>query len=73
MLLAVAYAHVLLELAAAVLALSVAVRLLLAAATRDLLSGRARRCGLPGQWRCDAVVIDRPPAATARHRDRAGG
>ena len=70
MLIAVAYAHVLLELAAAVLAIAVAVRLLTAPAC-ELLSARARRSGLPGRRRCDAVVIDRRPAMTARGRDHA--
>ena len=69
-LIAVAYAHVLLELAAAVLAIAVAVRLLTAPAC-ELLSARARRSGLAGRWRCDAVVIDRRPAMTARSRDHA--
>jgi hypothetical protein len=72
MLIAVAYAHVLLELAAAVLAVAVAVRLVLLAPARDLLCGRPRRCGLPGRHRCEAVLIDRRPATTARGRDRAG-
>ena len=72
LLIAVAYAHVLLELAAAVLAVAVAVRLLTAPA-RDALLGRARRCGLPGRRRCEAVVIDRPPPATSRDRDRVSG
>ena len=70
LLIAVAYAHVLLELAAAVLAIAVAVRLLTAPAC-ELLSARARRSGLPGRRRCDAVVIDRRPAMTARGRDHA--
>ena len=43
MLIAVAYVHVLLELAAAVLAVAVAVRLL-ASPVRDVLYERARRC-----------------------------
>jgi hypothetical protein len=73
MLIAVAYAHVLLELAAAVLAVAVAVRLVLLAPARDLLYGRARRCGLPGRRRCEAVVIDRRPASSDRGRDRVGG
>ena len=47
MLIAVAYAHVLLELAAAVLAIAVAVRLLTSPA-RELLSERARRSGCRG-------------------------
>jgi hypothetical protein len=68
-LLAVAYADVLLELAAAVLAITVAVRLMLAAPTRDLLSGRGRRCRLVGRRRCDAVVIDRQPPTAKRGRD----
>ena len=70
MLIAVAYAHVLLELAAAVLAIAVAARLLTAPA-RELLSARARRSGLPGRRRREVVVIDRQPAMTARGRDHA--
>ena len=70
MLIAVAYAHVLLELAAAVLAIAVAVRQLTAPA-HELLFARARRNGLPGRRRCDAVVSDRRPAMTARGRDHA--
>ena len=70
MLIAVAYAHVLLELAAAVLAIAVAVRLLTAPPC-ELLSARARRSGLPGRRRSDAVVSDRRPAMTARGRDHA--
>ena len=72
LLIVVAYAHVLLELTAAVLALALAVGLLTTPA-RDALLGRARQCGLPGRRRCAAVVIDRPPPATARGRDRASG
>jgi hypothetical protein len=59
LLIAVAYAHVLLELAAAVLAVAVAARLLLSPA-RELISGRrGRRLG----WRWQAApAIERPPA-----------
>jgi len=72
LLIAVAYAHALPELAAAVLALTVAVRLLTAPA-RDALLGRAHSSGLSGRRRCAAVGIDRRPPVTARGRDRAGG
>jgi hypothetical protein len=60
-LLAVAYAHVLLELAAAGLAITVAVRLMLAAPTCDLLPAHERRSGLclVAAVRCGG---DRPPA-----------
>jgi hypothetical protein len=60
MLIAVAYAHVLLELAAAVLAIAVAVRLLVSP-VRGVLCERARRC-----WALDrrgqVVVVDRRSA-----------
>lgn len=60
LLIAVAYAHVLLELAAAVLAVAVAARLLLSL-MRTALCARARECRLPG-GRHVALVIDRQPA-----------
>ena len=56
MLIAVAYAHVLLELSAAVLAVAVAVRLLLSPA-RGVLSERARRCR-PLDRRGQVMVVD---------------
>ena len=60
LLIAVAYAHVLLELAAAVLAVAVAMRLLLAPAS-DLV--RARHCAQLGRRRWPvALVIERRPA-----------
>jgi len=60
LLIAVAYAHVLMELAGAVLAVAVAVRLLLAPA-RDLV--RARHCAQLGRRRWPvASVIERRPA-----------
>ena len=59
LLIAVAYAHVLLELAAAVLAVAVAARLLLSPA-RELIG--ARRCRrLDRRWAATPVV-ERPPA-----------
>ena len=60
MLIAVAYAHVLLELAAAVLAVAVAVRLIVSPA-RDLLAGRARRSLLPDR-RAEVIAVDHRPA-----------
>jgi hypothetical protein len=60
LLIAVAYAHVLLELAGAVLAVAVALRLLLAPA-RELV--RARHCAQLGRRRwAVAPVIERRPA-----------
>jgi hypothetical protein len=58
LLIAVAYAHVLLELAAAVLGVAVAVRLLVAP-TRELTS--ARRCRQLGRRWQAAPAIERPP------------
>ena len=60
LLIAVAYAHVLLELAGAVLAVAVAVRLLLSPA-RELI--RARECRQLGRRRWPALVIERRPAS----------
>ena len=60
LLIAVAYAHVLLELAATVLAVAVAARLLLSP-VRTALCARGRECGLPGR-RHMAVMIERRPA-----------
>ena len=68
MLIAVAYAHVLLELAAAALAVAVAVRLLISPA-RDLLGGRARRCRLPDR-RAEVIAVDHRPANEAEHAGR---
>ena len=59
-LLAVAYAHVLLELAAAVLAVAVAVRLLVSP-VRDVVFGRARRCRVIHR-RPEVIVADRRSA-----------
>jgi hypothetical protein len=59
-LIAVAYAHMLLELAAAVLAVAVAVRLLVSPA-RDVLSGRARRRRALDR-RAEVIVVDRRSA-----------
>ena len=60
LLIAIAYAHVLLELAAAVLAVAVAARLLLSPA-RDLIG--ARRCPRLGRRWADAPAVEpRPPA-----------
>ena len=58
LLIAVAYAHVLLELAAAVLGVAVAVRLLVAP-TRELIS--PRRCRRLGRRWQAAPAIERPP------------
>ena len=61
LLIAVAYAHVLLEIAAAVLAVAVAVRLLLSPASEAL---RARECRQLGRRRSPtALVIERRPAS----------
>jgi hypothetical protein len=60
LLIAVAYAHVLLELAAAVLAVAVAGRLLLSPA-RELIAARRYRC-LHRRWAEAAPVVERPPA-----------
>ena len=61
MLIAVAYAHVLLELAAAVLAVAVAVRLLVSP-VRDVLYERARRCRVIHR-RPEVMVVDRRSAS----------
>ena len=60
MLIAVAYAHVLLELAAAVLAVAVAVRLLVSP-VRDVVCERARRCRVIRR-RPEVMVVDRRSA-----------
>jgi hypothetical protein len=60
MLIAVAYAHILLELSAAVLAVAVAVRLL-ASPVRGALCQRARRCRVPHR-RPGVMVVDRRSA-----------
>ena len=57
MLIAVAYAHVLLELSAAVLAVAVAVRLLVSP-VRGVLCERARRCRALDR-RGQVMVVDR--------------
>jgi hypothetical protein len=57
MLIAVAYAHVLLELSAAVLAVAVAVRLLVSPA-RGVLCERARRCRILDRFG-QVMVLDR--------------
>ena len=59
LLIAVAYAHVLLELAAAVLAVAVAARLLLSPARELIGARRYRRLGR--RWAA-ASVVERPPA-----------
>ena len=61
MLIAVAYVHVLLELAAAVLAVAVAVRLLVSP-VRDVLCERARRCRVIHR-RPEVMVVDRRSAS----------
>jgi hypothetical protein len=63
LLIAVAYAHVLLELAAAVVAVAVAARLLLSPA-RELIGARRSR-ELDRRW-APPLVVERPPA---RERD----
>ena len=69
LLIAVAYGHVLLELAAAVVAVAVAARLLLSP-MRTALCARGRECGLPGR-RHMAVVIERRSATEPdRHSTR---
>ena len=70
MLIAVAYAHVLLELSAAVLAVAVAVRLVVSPA-RDLLAERARRC-LVSDRRAEVIAVDRRPANEASASRSAG-
>ena len=68
MLIAVACAHVLLELAAAVLAVAVAVAVrLLVSPARDLLAGRARRCLLPDR-RAEVIAVDHRPANEVARR-----
>ena len=61
MLVAVAYVHVLLELAAAVLAVAVAVRLLVSP-VRDVVCGRACRCRVIRR-RPEVMVADRRSAS----------
>ncbi len=70
-LIAVACAHVLLELAGAVLVVAVALRLL-ALPARDVLSHRANRCPLFDRSRRQAVVVERvqPSAPDRRRGDR---
>jgi hypothetical protein len=65
MLIAVAYAQVLLELAGAVLAVAIAARLLLSP-MRTALCNRARDCGVRGRRHLTLVMERRP----ARERDR---
>lgn len=60
LLIAVAYAHLLLELAAGVLAVAVAARLLLSPARELIGARRYRRLGRPG-WAA-VPVVERPPA-----------
>ena len=69
MLIAVAYAHVLLELAGAMLAVAVAARLLLSPA-RATLSGRAREVRLGGRRRVTLVLERRPAREPDRHPNR---
>jgi hypothetical protein len=59
-LIAIAYAHVLLELAAAVLAVAVAVRLLVSP-VRGALGERARRCRVIHR-RPEVIAVDHRPA-----------
>ena len=66
MLIAVAYAHVLLELAAAVLAVALAARLLLSP-MRTALRARARECGLPGRRHVALVMEPRRAREPGRH------
>ena len=66
MLIAVAYVHVLLELAAAVLAVAVAVRLLVSP-VRDVLYERARRCRVIHR-RPEVMVVDRRSASEVDRR-----
>jgi hypothetical protein len=69
LLIAVAYAHVLLELAGAMLAVAVAARLLVSP-VRTALCARACECRLPG-GRLVAVVIEgRPDGEPVRHPTR---
>ena len=68
MLIAVAYAHVLLELSAAVLAVAVAVRLLLSP-VRGVLCERARRCRVIHR-RPEVMVVDH---RSANEGDRSPG
>ena len=66
MLIAVAYVHVLLELAAAVLAVAVAVRLL-ASPVRDVVFERACRCRVIRR-RAEVIVADRRSASEVDRR-----
>ena len=67
LLIAVAYAHVLLEIAAAVLAVAIGVRLLIGPG-RSGLEMSARRRGLLDRPWCRVVIQRRP--ASERERDR---
>ena len=69
LLIAVAYAHVLLELAGAVLAVAVAARVLLSP-VRTALCARARECRLPGGRRVAVVIGGRPARDPVRHPTR---
>jgi hypothetical protein len=72
-LIAVAYAHVLLELAAAVLAVAIAIRLLAVSPVRETLAGRLRRCRLLDRRGCRAAVIEHGGAVgVTRQRERQG-
>ena len=64
LLIAVAYAHVILGIAAAILAVALGLRLLLVVPVRDALTERARR-RLPERPR-SAVVIECRPAKRSR-------
>ena len=61
MLIAVAYAHVLLELSAAVLAVAIAVRVLVSP-VRDVVCARARRCRVIHR-RPEVMLVDRRSAS----------
>jgi hypothetical protein len=67
LLIAVACAHLLLELAAAVLAVAVGVRLLLVSPVREALSGGARR-RLLGRPRYEVVLVRRGREPDGRRR-----
>jgi hypothetical protein len=69
LLIAVAYAHVLLELAGAMLAVAVAARLLVSS-VRTALCARACECRLPGGRRVAVVIEGRPAREPVRHPTR---
>ena len=67
LLIAVAYAHVLLELAAAVLGVAAGMRLLVVPPVREVLSGRARR-RLHERPRYEVVLVHRGREPGGRRR-----